>query len=289
MSDSAEFQTLSALEARLASALDRIADGLGPLRARRMDDPDMTSAVMEDALATADAARTAEAVALARVAEMEAKLAAATPVAAAADDAADDTALKDMTAARDALDAARKADADDARRMAKTRDEAVAAAKAELEEARAANADLRDRLSKAQEAATARNTDGTVENLSVEFQTLRGRVARLRLERNDARQERDEATDQLDELRAMAGGEDRVDALVLTLRAELRSLQGEAEMAAIHLEQLQATPITDAAGVNAAMTSELRALRAARAAEAAELARVLDEMRPLIDGDAAHA
>jgi chromosome segregation ATPase len=285
MSDSAEFQTLSALEARLASALDRIADGLGPLRARRMDDPDMTSAVMEDALATADAARTAEAVALARVAEMEAKLAAATPVAAAADD----TALKDMTAARDALDAARKADADDARRMAKTRDEAVAAAKAELEEARAANADLRDRLSKAQEAATARNPDGTVENLSVEFQTLRGRVARLRLERNEARQERDEATDQLDELRAMAGGDDTVDTRVLTLRAELRSLQGEAEMAAIHLEQLQATPITDAAGVNAAMVSELRALRAARAAEAAELARVLDEMRPLIDGDAAHA
>ena len=68
MGDTAEFEKLHTLEARLAAALDRIAMGLGEAPASApLDDPGFTSAALEDALIRAHSAE-------ARVAALEARL-----------------------------------------------------------------------------------------------------------------------------------------------------------------------------------------------------------------------
>jgi chromosome segregation ATPase len=58
MGDNAEFEKLSALEARLAAALDRLSVGLGEILETRatLVDPDLTSAAVEDAQIRVDAA-----------------------------------------------------------------------------------------------------------------------------------------------------------------------------------------------------------------------------------------
>lgn len=69
MGETAEFEKLNMLEARLATALDRIASGLAKAQsAAALDDPGVTSAAFEDAMIRA---QTAEA----RIVELEAQLA----------------------------------------------------------------------------------------------------------------------------------------------------------------------------------------------------------------------
>ncbi|MDG3040416.1 hypothetical protein [Roseicyclus marinus] len=73
MGDNAEFEKLSTLEARLAAALDRIAMGVGQMRADPpVEDPGITSSAFEDALIRAEAAEARAAELEARVAELEA-------------------------------------------------------------------------------------------------------------------------------------------------------------------------------------------------------------------------
>lgn len=69
MGETAEFEKLNTLEARLAAALDRIATGLGEAMVPAvLEDPGLSSAAFEDALLRAEAAE-------ARIAQLEAQMA----------------------------------------------------------------------------------------------------------------------------------------------------------------------------------------------------------------------
>lgn len=69
MGETAEFEKLNTLEARLAAALDRIATGLGEAMVPVvLEDPGLSSAAFEDALLRAEAAE-------ARIAQLEAQMA----------------------------------------------------------------------------------------------------------------------------------------------------------------------------------------------------------------------
>lgn len=68
MGETAEFEKLNTLEARLAAALDRIASGLGEALAQApLEDPGQSSASFEDALIRAETAE-------ARIAQLEAQM-----------------------------------------------------------------------------------------------------------------------------------------------------------------------------------------------------------------------
>ena len=69
MGETAEFEKLNTLEARLAAALDRIATGLGDAMGKPpLEDPSLSSAAFEDAVIRAERAE-------ARIAELEAEMA----------------------------------------------------------------------------------------------------------------------------------------------------------------------------------------------------------------------
>jgi predicted RNase H-like nuclease (RuvC/YqgF family) len=92
MGDNAEFEKLSMLEARLAAALDRIAGGIGQMRAAPpIEDPGITSSAFEDAVIRAEAAE-------ARAAELEARLAALDAAAAPREESADTAEIERLTA-----------------------------------------------------------------------------------------------------------------------------------------------------------------------------------------------
>ncbi|BDW85682.1 hypothetical protein [Roseicyclus marinus] len=92
MGDNAEFEKLSMLEARLAAALDRIAGGIGQMRAAPpIEDPGITSSAFEDAVIRAEAAE-------ARAAELEARLAAFEAAAAPREESADTAEIERLTA-----------------------------------------------------------------------------------------------------------------------------------------------------------------------------------------------
>ncbi|MBF9046730.1 hypothetical protein LSUCC0031_06340 [Rhodobacterales bacterium LSUCC0031] len=97
MGETAEFEKLNTLEARLAAALDRIAAGIGTMPAHPpLEDPGLSSAAAEDALIRAEAAE-------ARMAALEAQMAGmidAAEAVAAAQAAAATLAARDAEIAR---------------------------------------------------------------------------------------------------------------------------------------------------------------------------------------------
>lgn len=293
MGESAEFETLTMLEARLAAALDRIATGLGDLQPAPLEDPGMTSAMMEDALARADAAEARAAMlddrarALeTRLAEAEAALGEAEAALAAQAEPAeppaepevssDDIAAlmreRDMLAQRvQALDAGRKADRDEFNRVLSARDEDITGLQGELQELREAAAEAAARPAPPAEPAGADNRD-MVDIMMV-------RVRRMRTQRGEARAQRDDALDMLEELKSPTQD---IDARLTALRSEIVRLRVANDDLVEQLARMRDMSPIDAATVYEALVDEIAALRAARASEAAEIERILDDLGPAL-------
>ena len=268
MSDGAEHETLTMLEARLAAALDKIAKGLDARgdAAPALDDPGMTSGAFEDAETRAATAEAEAADAQARVSALEAQLAETQESLAAAEaeaksaDQSDDSAAAardDLARQIKSLEAARQADRDEFNRTLAARDTAIATLKADLEAAKTA-ADAKPDL----------DDEDSLE-------AMRVRVKRLRQQRATARAERDEALDLVEELQDRGGTSDT---RLTAMRAELVQLRTANADLLDTIDDLRTAAMADTGALDQAMVDEIAALRAARASEAAELERILADL-----------
>lgn len=286
MGDSAEFEKLSALETRLAAALDRIAKGL----AAPSGGPGADAALRAEAEA-AEAAR-AEAEARAgdlatRVAALEARLDDAQGALAAAEARLTEAGAGDARAA----ELAQALSARDAKIAEMTAShaalEARLASHAALEARLADHAALEARLAELEAAAARSGGDaGRIEELEHEAGVLRRRVERARQERDEMRAERDAAQDLADELAEGAGADP--EPRILALRAELRRLQSVIDDMSQGLDTLRAAASGGGEGIDGVLAAQVAALTEARRAEAAELGRILAEIGAA-GGEADHA
>lgn len=274
MGETAEFEKLYMLEARLAAALDRIAMGMGAVLAEApFEDPGITSGAFEDVLARA---QTAEA----RLAELQAELASAVPQAApGADMAALESELAALRTQLRAAESARQADRDEAARTLAGREAEIARLTEALAQAQAQTA--------AHPGPAAAEAEAEVEALKTRVEDLEARHARLRAERAEAIAERDEARDIAEELQAAAGHhpEDRA----MALRAEIKELQHINERLIKNINRLRGENATDPGVLNKSLVVELDALRALRASEAAELDRILADLDRADAGEGTNA
>ena len=253
--DTGDPETLTMLEARLAAALDKIAQGLAARQGKGdpLDDPDMTSGALEDAQARAEGAEARVSELEARIATLEDQLAETQASLTEAETGADGDA-EGLAEKLKSLEAARQADRDEYNRTLAARDTALATLKADLEAAKKSAA--------AQPAGE-------------DLETLRNRVKRLRQQRAAARAERDEALDLVEELQD--DGADP-DARLAAMRTELAQLRTANADLLETIEDLRTAATPDIADMDQAMIDEIAALRAARTAEAAELERIMADL-----------
>jgi len=278
MGESAEFEKLTVLEARLATALDRIATGVAanlPAAAATTGGP------LQEAEARAEVAEERLAEARSRVEHLEARLGEARNAPAPAADATDIAALaeeRDALARKAAtLEAAHAADRDEWNR-------ARAARQAEIDDLRAKVEAAADEGGAAPaDAAGGDETAVLREGLDL----ARYRVKRLREQRRTARAERDEARDLIEEMKARSDLEP--DARVAALRSELARLRAAQDDLMETVDGLRAAKAPDAALMDESLIDEIGALKALRASEAAELERILAELEPALAQGGAHA
>jgi chromosome segregation ATPase len=290
MGDSAEFEKLTEIEARLATALDRIAAGQAALA--RVGAEDAAAAAQAGAAEAARQEAEARAVELTeRVTLLEGQLSETqdtlnetsetlTRVRAELEEAkgpvvagTDASTMADMEARLTEAEAARNLAQD----MLAERDAELEARTAELAEKDAA---LSEALAGAQ-VATVPSAASTGGELGAEFEDMEKalavmtrRVERAREERDEARETCDRAVDIADELREAMG--QTPDARVLDLRHQLRLMKTRAEDLAAQLSIANSS--ADAAEVEQGIMSELDALRQLRAADAAELDRIIADV-----------
>jgi chromosome segregation ATPase len=294
MGDSAEFEKLSELEARLATALDRIASGQAALERAAGD--------AAGAAAGLGAAELARQEAEARAAELSERVALLEAQLSETQDALSET-TADLATARSELEDARQpveagtdasamadlearlTEAEASRNLAQ---DMLAEREAELADKDAALTQARADAEAAAQAAegaegadlatplVASDGDGPpdIEDMEKALALMTRRVERARVERDEARIACDRAVDIADELREAMGQtpEDRV----LDLRGQLRLMKTRAEDLAAQLAIVNSG--ADAAGVEQGLVSELEALRQLRAADAAELDRIIADV-----------
>jgi len=256
MSEPTDLDQIAALEERITSALDRIAHGVAARKAAPSVGADEGRGEMAERLAALSAA----------LEETQGAL------------ASEQAAHAELSDRLRAVEAARKADADEAaRELTKARDTASAAA---------ANVPLPD--------------EGAIQALEAEVQrrqevedVLRRRIQRLREERNGYRAERTEAREQLDEvqgkldqLEAIAGPGGGAAKEMTRLRQSNRALRDTIEEMR---EGIGNDAVANSDLVTAALAAELESLRAERAADAAEAQAILAEIRPVLDAGGADA
>jgi len=256
MSEPTDLEQIAALEERITSALDRIAHGM----AARKDAPPPAAAEDSDDMAERMAALSAA------LEETQATL------------ALEQSAHAELSDRLRAVEAARKADADEAAR--------------ELTKAR--------ELAAAPAAEAAAPDDGAVAALEAEVQrrqevedVLRRRIQRLREERNAYRAERTEAKEQLDDVQGrldqmeVIAGPGGGSAKEMTrLRQSNRALRDTIEEMR---EGIGNDAVANSDLVTASLAAELESLRAERAADAAEASAILAEIRPVLDKGAVDA
>lgn len=240
MGDSAEFQKLSALEARLAAALERISRGL----AERQDAADPG----------AESERAAEIAAMRAAAETQAR-----------------SHQEAMASLQDELRIAQGASTEASERIAEL-EEVIAGLQAERDAAKAAEAAAASRIAELEQSASETDEDAASKaELEREITILKRRVERARTERDEALAARDAARDAAEELAASGGG----DADAPALRAELRGLQATLDALSSELAGLR-SGAGGAEGINRALEAQVTALLEARSAEAAELVRIAE-------------
>ncbi|MEJ6388161.1 hypothetical protein [Gymnodinialimonas ulvae] len=297
MGDSAEFEKLTELEARLATALDRIASGQAALVRAADAAPDVGAVQSAREEAEARASELSERVGMleSQLAETQDALRETTAdLASARSDletaTAPTEAAPDMSALADLE--ARLAEAEASRTLAQdllTQREAELAEKdAALTQARAEVSATASQEPVATGASFDDEDDPDTEDMEKALVIMTRRVERARAERDEARIACDRAVDIADELREAMG--QTPDERVLELRAQLRMMKTRAEDLAAQLAIVNSG--ADAAEVEQGLVSELEALRQLRAADAAELDRIIADVEsgpPAAGGGSAHA
>ncbi len=291
MSEPTDLDQIAALEERITTALDRIARGVASRRTGGdAGASGETSAEMQERLT-------------AQIAALE-----ETQAALASEQAAH-AAISDQLRA---VEAARKADSDEAaRELTKAKDAAQAevakaeALQADLTKAETAAADAvkdaEDADSPVDAAQTALLDDAAIQKMEAELEhrrsvedILRRRIGRLREERNISRAERGDAREQLDEVQSKLDQLSTVANIdtsgaakeLLRLRESNRSLRDTIEEMR---EGISDDNVANGDLVTAALASELESLRAERAADAHEARSILIEIQPIIEGGTANA
>lgn len=252
MSEPTDLDQIAALEERITSALDRIAQGVAARRAGPADGVAEGQAELVERAAALSAA----------LEETQAAL------------AAEQTAHAELSERLRAVEAARKADADEAaRELAKARDTAAETPPPDAGEIQALEAELQRRQE--------------VEDV------LRRRIQRLREERNgyraelaEAREQLDIAQGRLDQFEAIAGQEGGAARELTRLAQSNRALRDTIEEMR---EGIGNDAVANGDLVTAALAAELESLRAERAADAAEAQAILAEIRPVLDAGGADA
>lgn len=301
MGDTADFERLVEMEARLSRALDRIAAGMAAGTGGGADAVDATALADADAARQDAEARAAELaervtaleerlaetqetlseaqneVATAR-GEADAAIAAAQAEVAAAQEAAKApgseaaalAALEQRLASAEASRGAAQAELTERTEELAEKDAALAEMQAALE---AAQAEAEDIIG-AEPAAEA-------EDMEKALAVMGRRVERARAERDQARMACDAATDALDELREATGA--NVDDRILVLRRQLRLMRTRAEDLAAQLSLLQSGAGVDASILDQGLLAEVQTLRQLRDTDAAELERIVQEMQAGLD------
>jgi DNA repair exonuclease SbcCD ATPase subunit len=232
MGETAEFEKLNTLEARLAAALDRIAAGLGSaMPAVALEDPGVSSASLEDAMIRAETAE-------ARVAALEVQMTGLVDAAKAAAQAltardAEIAQLQDSLAAQSPAAADDDADA-----------EAKAEASAQLAAQEARIADLEARLARLRgERDAALAAQEEARDIAEELQAAAGhhpddRAMALRAEIKELQVINHRLIKNINRLR----GENATDPSVLnkTLMVELDALRAQRASEAAELERILA-------------------------------------------------
>ncbi|MEM7722438.1 MAG: hypothetical protein AAF376_08690 [Pseudomonadota bacterium] len=295
MGESAEFEKLTMLEARLAAALDRISAGLDQLGGRpvaALEDPGITSAEVEEAAAQLEAAQAERDVLIDKVAQLEAQLAEATAGAGGA------AAVSDVDLARltgenhtlgqrvQALEAARTADADEAKRVLADRDKELSALREDLEQAHTQAQATPSAPAAVAEAGGIAMEEA--ESLADTVNMLTVRMRRMRRERTEALEERDALKAVLEEMQTPSPD---LDARILALRNEVIRLRLAnddllASLEAVKHPDEEANVVADFVET---LISEIEALKTARASEAAEIERILTDLAPAVAQGGAHA
>jgi len=304
MGDTADFEKMTALEARLSAALDRIATRLS---ARPAPEPSGTEA--DDARVEAETrAKEAED----RVVALEARLAETQDAlsetqsdlqaALAAQAEAPDPQMMQPGSDAAALVAleGRLAEVEAARGLAMAdlaeRDAALAEAKAKLAEKDALLAEAQLALEAFEatqsgagpdvgadtaHADTTPPLDADLEDMEKALAVMGRRVERARAERDAARAACDAVSDLADELREASGADP--EERVLELRRELRLMRTRAEDLAAEISLLHSAAGVDVALLDQGLRAEVEALRHLREADAAELDRIVQELQAGLD------
>jgi chromosome segregation ATPase len=257
MSEPTDLDQIAALEERITSALDRIAQGMAARKGAGLAGTGEDAVEMAERLAALSAA----------LEETQAAL---------ASEQATHAELSDRLRA---VEAARKADADEAAR--------------ELAMAREASAAPVSDGAAPDEAAIAA-LEAEVERRQEVEDVLRRRIQRLRKDRDSYREERIEVQEQLDDvqgkfaqLEAISGPGGGGAAKELTrLRQSNRALRDTIEEMR---EGIGNDTVANSDLVTASLAAELESLRAERAADAAEARAILAEIRPVLDAGGADA
>jgi chromosome segregation ATPase len=257
MGDSAEFEKLSALEARLREAIERIARGVEGRAAA----PDISGALEQ---AQARVTRAEEARDAAEAALEAAK--------SAGEQAA--KALRERVAVVEGDLVKARAREADAKTRADDLQDRLTAREADAREHAEARARLETRVAEL-EAELAKVS--AMPDQSAEIAHLERRVKRARAERDAMVAARDAAQDAADELAETMGVEP--DQRVVALRGEVRRLKALVDQMSTELDGLRnAQGPRGVEGVNRALEAQVAALTEARRAEAAELDRILGEL-----------
>ncbi|WP_224814419.1 hypothetical protein [Hasllibacter sp. MH4015] len=280
MGDSAEFEKLTELEARLARALDRISAGIaaGAGGASRsdagQDGGDLAAAEEARAEAEARAAEMSE-----RVDALEARLAETQDTLAETQQELTKERAEAMPSVDMATLNALEGRAAEAEARRGTVEAELAARTATIAEMRAALDAAADELEAAR--AQAQAAPEVNEDHEAAIAVLNRRLERVREERDAARAECDAAKDVADELRATGDGDP--DDRMLELRRDLRVAQARAEDLAAQLEKARTGDAADGDARVEALQTELQALRDLRGVEAAELGRIVADLEAGIE------
>lgn len=290
MSDTADFEEFTAMETRLARALDRISSGLADksvdhgvqaeaeaarvdAEARAAEAAERVTALearlaeTQDALSEAQtevAGARAESVAARADAEAAVQHAAQTP----GTDAAALSALEQRLAAAEASRGAAQAELAERAEDLAEKDAALAELQASLDAAQAVD-------------VPASEPDAEPEDMEKALAVMGRRAERARVERDQARTACDAATDALDELREATGA--TVDERVLVLRRQLRLMRSRAEDLAAQVSLLQSGAGVDASVLDQGLLAEVETLRQLRDTDAAELDRIVQDMQAGLD------
>ncbi len=257
MSEPSDLDQITALEHRITAALDRIAQGVAARGAGAG-----VGAQGEDA--GGDAGELAERVAALSAALEETQGALAAEQAAHAE-------LSDRLRA---VEAARKADADEAaREIARAKESAPAMSEADIETMQALEAEVERR-------------QGVEDVLRRRIQRLREERNALQEERTEAREQLDEVQGKLDQLEAIAGPGGGADKELTRLRQSNSALRDTIEEMR---EGIGNDAVANGDLVTAALAAELESLRAERAVDAAEARAILAEIRPVLDKEGSGA